>query len=151
MFDTFTKKFPRDYTVAYTNKRRVSLIFMPNYSNLKHVRQYDGHLNAILKQDTFKMHKAKWSSSYERNNLKPKHVSCFSKPGRRQSKTSILSTNVDQKSLETEFLIAICRPTGDKWQLKTLSSDFDPRSSIVKSVFDCRLPGVFSNVSSWFF
>ena len=29
--------------------------------------------------------------------------------GRRQSKTSILSTNVDQKSLETEFPIAICR------------------------------------------
>ena len=24
----------------------------------------------------------------------------------------------------------------------TVSSDFDPRSSIVKSVFDCRLPGV---------
>ena len=32
----------------------------------------------------------------------------------------ILSTNVDQKSLETEFSIAICRPTGDKWQSKTL-------------------------------
>ena len=28
----------------------------------------------------------------------------------------ILSTNVDQKSLETEFSIAICRPTGDQWQ-----------------------------------
>ena len=37
----------------------------------------------------------------------------------RQSKMLILSTNVDQKSLETEFLIAICRPTGDKWQSKT--------------------------------
>ena len=24
----------------------------------------------------------------------------------------------------------------------TISCDFDPRSSIVKSVFDCRLPGV---------
>ena len=30
-------------------------------------------------------------------------------PGRRQSKTPILSRNVDQKSLETEFSIAICR------------------------------------------
>ena len=30
----------------------------------------------------------------------------------------ILSTNVDQKSLETELLIAICRPTGDKWHQK---------------------------------
>ena len=52
---------------------------------------------------------------------------------------SILSTNVGKKSLETEFLIAICRPTGDKWQSKTLFLViFDPRSLIVKSVFDCR-------------
>ena len=51
--------------------------------------------------------------------------------------------NVDQKSLETEFLIAICRPTGDKCQSKTLFlAIFDPRSPIVKSVFYCRLPGV---------
>ena len=64
-------------------------------------------------------------------------------PGRRQSKTSILSRNVDQKSLETEFSIAICRHTGDKWQSKTLFlSIFDPRSSIVDSFYDCRLPGV---------
>ena len=55
----------------------------------------------------------------------------------------ILSTNVDQKSLETEFSIAICRPTGDKCQSKTLFiAIFYPRSSIVKSVFDCRLSGV---------
>ena len=64
-------------------------------------------------------------------------------PGRRQSKTSILSTNVDQNSLETEFSIAICRQTGDKWQSKRLFLEiFDPRSSIVKSVYDCRLPDV---------
>ena len=55
----------------------------------------------------------------------------------------ILSTNIDKKSLETEFLIAICRPTGDKCQSKTLFlAIFDPHSSIVKSVFDCRLSGV---------
>ena len=64
-------------------------------------------------------------------------------PGRRQSKTPILSRNVDKKSLETEFSIAICRHIGDKWQSKTLFlSSFDPRSSIVDSVFICRLPGV---------
>ena len=40
--------------------------------------------------------------------------------GRWQSKMSILLTDVDQKSIETEFLIAICRLTGDKWQSKTL-------------------------------
>ena len=46
-------------------------------------------------------------------------------PGRRHSKTIILSTNVD------------------KWQSKTLFlAIFDRRSTIVKSVFDCRLPGV---------
>ena len=68
---------------------------------------------------------------------------CIDTLGSRQSKTSILSTNVDQKSLETEFLIGICRPIGDKWQSKKLFlAIFDSRSSIVKSVFDCRLPGV---------
>ena len=57
---------------------------------------------------------------------------------------SILSTNIDKKLLKkTEFLLAICRPTGDKWQTKTLFlAIFDPRSSIVKSFFDCRLSSV---------
>ena len=45
---------------------------------------------------------------------------CVVTPGRRQSKTPIQSRNVDQKSIETLFSIAICRPTGDKWQSKTL-------------------------------
>ena len=41
------------------------------------------------------------------------------------------------------FSIAICRPTGDKWQSKTLFlSIFDPRSSIIVYVFDCNQPGV---------
>ena len=35
---------------------------------------------------------------------------------RRQSKMLILLTNIDKKSLETEFSIVICRPTGHKWQ-----------------------------------
>ena len=51
-------------------------------------------------------------------------------PRRRQSETSFLSTNVAQKSLETEFSIVI------------FLSIFDPRLSIVKNVFDCPLPGV---------
>ena len=41
----------------------------------------------------------------------------------------ILSTNVDQKSLETEFSIAISPPTGNKWKSKTL----------FLAVFDCHL------------
>ena len=35
-------------------------------------------------------------------------------PGKRQLKTLTLSTDVDQKSLEIEFSIAISRSTGDK-------------------------------------
>ena len=64
-------------------------------------------------------------------------------PGRQQSKAPILSRNIDHKSIETVFSIAICRPTGDKWQSKTLFlSIFYRHSSIVDNVFDCRLPGV---------
>ena len=55
----------------------------------------------------------------------------------------ILSRKVDQKSLKTEFLIAISRQTGDKWQSKTLFlSIFHQRLSIVDSVFHCQLSGV---------
>ena len=39
---------------------------------------------------------------------------------RLQSKTLILLTNVDHKSLETEILITICCPTDSKWQSKIL-------------------------------
>ena len=46
-------------------------------------------------------------------------------PVKRQSKRLILSTNVDQKSLETEFLMAICCLTGEKMAIKnTVSIDF---------------------------
>ena len=58
-------------------------------------------------------------------------------PDRGQSKTLILSMKVDQKSLETEFLIAICRPTGDKWQSKTLFLAIFYLCS--SSVFDCPM------------
>ena len=52
----------------------------------------------------------------------------------RQSKTLILSMNVDQKSLGT---------TGDIWQSKTmLLVIFDPRLSIIKSIFYRPLSGV---------
>ena len=45
------------------------------------------------------------------------------------------------KIVRTEFSIA-------KWQSKILFlAIFDSRSSIVKSVFDCRLPGVNLNIS----
>ena len=64
-------------------------------------------------------------------------------PGKRQLKTPILSRNVDQKSIETVFLIAICRQWGDKWQSKILFlSIFYPRPSIVDNIFDCHLSSV---------
>ena len=65
---------------------------------------------------------------------------CYT-PDRRYTK-SLPSTYVDQQSLETDISIAICRPTGDKWQSNTLFLAVLVRSSIVKSVFDCRLSGV---------
>ena len=63
-------------------------------------------------------------------------------PDRRQSKIVIQSRNVDKKAIETEFLIAICRPTGDKWQSKTLFltislAIFYPHSSIVSPFQVC--------------
>ena len=46
--------------------------------------------------------------------------------------------------------MAICRPFGDKWQSKTLfQTIFDQRSSIIKSVYDCRLPGLSSDGHRW--
>ena len=58
----------------------------------------------------------------------------------RQSKMSNISMNVDSGSLETELSPAVCRPTGNKWQSKTqFPAICDPRSSIVESIFDCRL------------
>ena len=64
-------------------------------------------------------------------------------PGKRQSKMPILSRNVDKKLLETEFSIAICRQSDNKWLSKTLFlSIFDQSLLIVDSLFDCRLPSV---------
>ena len=66
-------------------------------------------------------------------------------PDRRQSKTLILSRNhfEDQKSLETEFSIAICRLVERQMAIgNTVYRDFYPRPSIVKSVYNCRLSGV---------
>ena len=64
-------------------------------------------------------------------------------PDRRQSKMLILSKNIYQKSLETEFLNVICRVTNGN-QKHTVSNDFYLLSLIVKSVFDCHLPGVMN-------
>ena len=69
----------------------------------------------------------------------------ISTPDRWQSKTLILLTNVDQKSLKTEFSIVICRLTDDKWQSKHCFLRFlICVSSIVESIFDSPLSGVIS-------
>ena len=62
----------------------------------------------------------------------------------------ILSRNVDLRSLETEFLIAICRPSGYKSQSKKLFLViYDSRSSIVQSVFDCCLSDMIKEGILW--
>ena len=74
----------------------------------------------------------------------------FCPQGRRQPKTLILLTNVDQKSFETVF---DCQLSPDRRQMaieNTVSSDFDPCSSIVKSVFDCRMSGGFQGADKPF-
>ena len=67
--------------------------------------------------------------------MKDQKSTVFNIPDRWQSKTFILSTNVDKK---------IARKSVFDWQSKTLFlAIFDPHSSIVKSVVDCRLSRVF--------
>ena len=59
--------------------------------------------------------------------------------GRRQSKTSIPRN--DDKNIRNIVFDCYLSPDWRKIQSKTLFlSIFDPRSSIVKSVFDCHLP-----------
>ena len=65
----------------------------------------------------------------------------FITPGRWQSKTLILSTNADQKSIKQGFLLSFVARLAI---VNTVSCDYYPRSSIVKSVFNCRLPGMFN-------
>ena len=66
-------------------------------------------------------------------------------PNRRQLEMLILSTNIDEKSLDTECSIVICCHNGNKWQSKTrFLLIFDPLSSIVKSVFDCCLSSMIT-------
>ena len=65
-------------------------------------------------------------------------------PDRRQSKTLILSTNVDKISLEKEFSFTICGPTDDKWQSKTLFlAIFDPRIRRLLRAFSIAAYPVF--------
>ena len=78
-------------------------------------------------------------------NLMSAHANLyFITPGRRQSKTLILSTNVDKKIVRNRVFHCHLSPNWRQMAIEnTVSSDFDPRSSIVQSVFDCRLTGVF--------
>ena len=65
------------------------------------------------------------------------------------------------KIFRNRVSIAICHPTGDKWQSKTLFlAIFDLCWLIFKSIFDCRISGVcmyiciytcmFSMYEKWF-
>ena len=63
---------------------------------------------------------------------------------RPQSIMLILSMNVDLRSLETEFLIAVCRQMAIE---NTVSSDL--RSWIFQSIFDCPQPGMIKERILW--
>ena len=64
--------------------------------------------------------------------------------GRRQSKPSKPATNGAKKIIRNRVFDCHLTLMGDKWQLKTLFlAIFDQRLSIVKSVFNFRLPGVY--------
>ena len=76
------------------------------------------------------------------NIFRTKYNGGISTPGRWQSKTLILSTKIDQKSLETEFSIAILLLDWQQMAIENIVSNvFDPHS-LIRSVFDCRLSGV---------
>ena len=63
-------------------------------------------------------------------------------PSRRQSRTLILSTNINKNARNIVFDCHLSPDRRQKAIDNTVSSYFDPRSSIVKSVFDCHLPCV---------
>ena len=68
-----------------------------------------------------------------------------STPDRRQSKMLILSTRSTSKIIRNR--VFDCHLASDWRQMtieNTYSSAFNPRSSIVKIVFDCRLSGVIN-------
>ena len=60
-----------------------------------------------------------WQGTAKKFQIRLKEQPVLS-PDRRQSKSLLTMTNMDQKSLETVFLIAICRQSGNEWQSKTL-------------------------------
>ena len=68
------------------------------------------------------------------------HVSVIT-PDRRQSKKSILLTHT--KIARNRVFDCHLSPDWRQMAIEnTVSSHFDPRLSIVKSIFDCRLSGV---------
>ena len=70
-------------------------------------------------------------------------------PDRQQSQTLILSTNVDEKSSEIEFRLPFVTMAIKNTFLTIFLYTFvvDPRSSIFKSIFYCRLSGVYYGLS----
>ena len=73
-------------------------------------------------------------------------------PGRRQSKASIQSVNVDKKIVRNRVFDCHLSPYWRQMAIEnTVSIDFDPRSSIVDSVFDCRLQDVMMSYLDFFF
>ena len=90
----------------------------------KHLIKYPGYLNFSSEIDIFEINQN------------------YITPDRRQSKTLILSTNVDQISLETVFDCHLS-PDWRQMAIKTLFLAIFLFLFDFKSVFDCRLSGVY--------
>ena len=89
--------------------------------------------NTVVKMASKLKHLLAWATITHLTFNLNRFLPMISTPDRRQSKTLILSTSVDKKSLETELLLAIWRLTGDKWQSSLFQAIFDPRSSMLRA------------------
>ena len=107
---------------AYAQSDQSLCLSLEYYMNIKLLNEYNVEFQSlkvgyagssgsihIKMPHCWKYHVAAHLSFYRMSCISLRYFkSCI--PDTRQSKTSILSTNVDQKSLETGFSIAICRP-----------------------------------------
>ena len=73
----------------------------------------------------------------------PEHLLLDITPGRRQSKTLLTIDGSGSKIVSNSVFDCHFSPVGRQMAIEnSISNDFYPRSSIVLTFFDCRLPGV---------
>ena len=109
------------------------------------IRKYHNHKMQTTpwhrEEEPLNHHETPGRQIKQSNQLSLPRTLFFITPGRWQSKTLILSTNADQKSIKQGFLLSFVARLAI---VNTVSCDYYPRSSIVKSVFNRCLPGMFN-------